>query len=378
MNSFKSEKEKGSVLVLAVVLSFAMFVMGLGFLSTVDSFEKTIGREIAETQSLYTNQAGNILTVTLVKNGGIYPTRLGNWVEFYLQNWYRSQVSFTSNIQGGLFYSTARGYYVNSSGRSTFYGSEHMFETTVTTFQIQETFADYLYLSDKERDPGRNEIVRFWSPDTLDGKVHSNDTLHIMGSPRFKKKVTSCASYIDPSNNQAQFDEGLDLNAAEIYFPDQADEIRNFSYRRNFGTFCPDSVDSFTELTFSGRNIYVRHCGPYFDDPDTIMRCLPPYISATEDIFQVPDAIGALFVHGKVIIKANRGRPDLMDTLFYSDGFEGKLTVASSDTMIIWDNLVYKHAASDNSVPTDIDDVLGLISEDLYYGWRQRQRYGLY
>lgn len=364
MSSFKSDKEKGSVLVMAVVLSFAMFVMGLSFLASVDTFEKAISREVSETQSIYTGQTDNIIKVTQVKRGDIYPTSMGEWTPFYLQNWYRSQVSFTNNLDDGLFLSTARGYYVVSNGRSTFYGSDIMFETTVTTYQIQETFADYLYITDKERDPVRNEIIRFWTPDTLDGKVHSNDTLHIMGSPRFMKKVTSSASYIDPPNNQAQFDEDFYPNADKIFFPDQADDIRNLSYKRNFGTFAPDSVDSFTELTFNGRNIHVRYCGPYVEEIDTVLKCLPPYISAPAEIFQVPDAIGALFVHGKLIIKANRDNPDILDTNFYSDGFEGRLTVASSDTMIIWDNLIYKYANADNSVPTDIDDVLGLISEN--------------
>lgn len=367
MSSFKSDKEKGSVLVMAVVLSFAMFVMGLSFLASVDTFEKAISREVSETQSLYTNQAGNILTVTQVKNGDPYPPVLKDWIQFYDQNWYRSQVSFTNNLDDGLFYSTARGYFVQSVGRSTFYGSDNMFETSVATYQIQETFADYLYITDKERDPVRNEIIRFWTPDTLDGKVHSNDTLHIhsiYNAPRFKKRVTSSAPVIIPYNHQAQFDEDFYPNRTEIFFPDQAYEIRQYSYRRNFGTFCPDSVDSFTELTFNGRDIIVRYCGPYVEEIDTVLRCWPEFISQSQDVFQVPDAIGALFVHGKLIIKANRGNPDLLDPNFTSIGFEGRLTVASSDTMIIWDNLIYRYANADNSVPTDIEDVLGLISEN--------------
>ena len=39
MKQFEGNKEKGSVLVMAVVLSFAMFIMGLGFLTSVDYFE---------------------------------------------------------------------------------------------------------------------------------------------------------------------------------------------------------------------------------------------------------------------------------------------------------------------------------------------------
>jgi hypothetical protein len=55
------------------------------------------------------------------------------------------------------------------------------------------------------------------------------------------------------------------------------------------------------------------------------------------------------------------------DGSFYSRGFHGRLTIGSSDTMIIPDNLIFDHARPDNSVPPSIDtcsDVLGLVSEN--------------
>jgi hypothetical protein len=92
------------------------------------------------------------------------------------------------------------------------------------------------------------------------------------------------------------------------------------------------------------------------------LECNRDYISEA-DFFDIPAGDAALFVHGKVFIKANTIGRDRMDGVFESDGFEGRLTVASSDTMIIYDNLIYKYANPDNSIPTDINDCLGLISE---------------
>jgi hypothetical protein len=363
MSSYLQRKEKGSVLVMAVVLSFSLFIAGLGFLSSVDYLEKSVGQEISTTQGLYSAAAINRITNTIVQTGGIYPGRYGVWNEFYDNVWNRSYVGFTGSMEDDFFYGSARGYMVFAQGRSTFYGSENMFDYSIATYEILETFADYLYLTHCEEDPYRNEHIYFWGPDTLDGKVHSNDTLFTQYGqghwPRFMKRVTSCAPLVMPVNNQATFDEGFDPNADSIYFPDQADEIRTKSYRHNFGTFDPDSV---TELTFHGREIYVRYCGPHFDDPDTVLKCLPEYIELASH-FSVPPAVGALFVHGKVFIKASRGYVDLMDDDFESDGFEGRLTVANSDTMVIYDNLIYKNANPDNSVPISITDCLGLISE---------------
>ena len=176
------------------------------------------------------------------------------------------------------------------------------------------------------------------------------------------KRVTSCASVLMPYNSQATFDEGLYLDADSIVFPDQAEEVRQHTFRSNFGTFSPDSI---TELTFNGRQIYVRYCGYVYttSPPETTLVCPMPYISEPNEILTIPAGDAGLFVNGKVYIKAARGYPDLMDGIFQSQGFEGRLTVASSDTMIIYDNLIYKNAYPDNTIPFECNDVLGLISE---------------
>jgi hypothetical protein len=360
MRKISTNEEKGSVMVMAVILSFAMFIMGLSFLSSVDLLEKSVGDTIAGVQEPYTGQARANIINTIVKTGGNYPQSNGSWLEFYANNWHRGRVKFGGLIDDDILYTTARGYSVIAQGRSTFYGSDHMIEGGVVLYEIQETFADYLYLSNCEEDPVRNQHIFFWTPDTLDGKVHSNDTLFIDGSPRFMKRVSSSAPVIMPPNNQATFDEGLFLNADSIRFPNQAEEIRNRTFRRNFGTFDPDSV---TELTFDYNKIHVRYCGPWWNGEDTVMRCNVPFIAQPAEIITIQSNEAALFVHGKVFIKANRAGIDRMDNNFQSHGFEGRLTVASSDTMVIYDNLVYRNANPDNSVPTNIRDCLGLISE---------------
>ncbi len=55
------------------------------------------------------------------------------------------------------------------------------------------------------------------------------------------------------------------------------------------------------------------------------------------------------------------------DGSFISNGFSGKLTIGSSDTMIVADNLIYEHARPNYSIPTELDscpDMLGLVSEE--------------
>jgi hypothetical protein len=171
------------------------------------------------------------------------------------------------------------------------------------------------------------------------------------------KRVTSSASYLDPPDNHAAFDEGYYLNQAEIHFPDRADEIRRHS---GYGIWRPVPGYTATEITFSGPNIYRRSCRT--EDGEIV--CTPDLISddATQ-VYEIP-ATGAQFVEGKLYIKADRGGSDEFDPTFFSLGFEGRLTVASSDTMIIADNLVYRYSRYDRTVPEDIQDALGLISEN--------------
>lgn len=52
------------------------------------------------------------------------------------------------------------------------------------------SFSDYMYLTDHEVTP-MGEVVRFWGGDTLWGRVHSNDSIQVMGRPIFYDLVTT-------------------------------------------------------------------------------------------------------------------------------------------------------------------------------------------
>jgi len=345
--------QRGSVLVMATVLSFAMFMLGLAYLGSIHGLQQDISIQLSDSQSYYAAYAGAIEGVVKVKGGqaGDYN---GRWVNYYDFAKYQTQISLGS--LNPIEFGFAQGYMVTGNGVSSFYNGVGESAKSIKMGFNTSTYADYLYLSDVERDPRRLEIIRFWTPDTLDGKVHSNDTLHISGSPRFMKRVTSHSSVVDPSNTTAQFDEGLWLNQREIFFPNQYNVIRLHNGYPGWGTF---DADSATEITFSGPYIYRRYCGI---DTLGIFTCQPENIANALMVVHPPS--GALFIEGKVIVKADRGGEDILDPYFVSFGFEGRLTLASSDTMIIPDNLVYRYANYDNSVPTTINDVLGLISEN--------------
>jgi hypothetical protein len=261
---------------------------------------------------------------------------------------------------------------IRGMGRSEFEGLNVTRNVSVNF--SWESFADYLYISNKERDPLRHEPIYFWTPDTLDGKVHSNDTIRIQQDqdrPRFMKRVTTTVNRIEPPGNHARFDEGKGPRAA-IYFPDQATELRLVAGWTT-GTQGPDSL---TQIGLSGNLIYYRRCGKVHVSGHDKIHCDPSTMN--QNYLTIPPS-GVIFIYGKTWVSAARGRRDRMDGAypdssftdgdFVSAGFGGKLTIGSADTMIIVDNLIYEHARTNinNTVPTSMDscpDLLGLVSED--------------
>jgi len=192
MKTINFRSEKGGMLVMSVLLSFSMILMGLAFLQSVESYQKAASTEISVLKSFYTSNAGRAMRkVDIAKGniGGDHSSPWSLWNKYSDENdWWRTEVEFAS--QSNEMYGATRGYLVTGYGKSTFYGSNKEFTYKIEQTHIQETFADYLYLSDIEEDPVRDEPIRFWTPDTLDGKVHSNDTIRVMGSPRFMKRVS--------------------------------------------------------------------------------------------------------------------------------------------------------------------------------------------
>jgi hypothetical protein len=56
----------------------------------------------------------------------------------------------------------------------------------------------------------------------------------------------------------------------------------------------------------------------------------------------------------------------MVDGSFVSQGFSGQLTIGSADTMIIPDNIIFKGARANKSIPgmDSCRDILGLVSEN--------------
>jgi hypothetical protein len=356
MMARKLNNKKGSILVMAVVLSLVASFMGVSFLTFAVILHNRINQEISTQQAEYEHSAG-IVQGILGRIGGHFDGLRSV-----------SELAYGPSVSLGM----------KSSGHSSNQSDEP--KKFMVGERHAESFADFLYLSNEERDPVRHEIIYFWvaEPDTINGKMHTNDEFHFpisIDCPAiFLDRVTQSQPFRSfPHPNQPPYQgcfmEGYGIRRP-IVFPDQAVVLReNAGY-----TWRTMGHDSLTQLVLSQDRIYYRKCGKVVVDGVVKIHCTPSYLG--DQYINIPPS-GAVFVYGKAWVSASRGRVDMMDGEypqdsytdgnFISDGFSGQLTIGSEDTMLITDNLIYQHSRPDFSVPSSLDsceDVLGLVSEN--------------
>ena len=95
----------------------------------------------------------------------------------------------------------------------------------------QQNFSRYAYFSDLEKSPS-GYTIWFVTRDVFYGPVHTNDQMHIYGSPTFYEEVSSAASSIDyyhggPPQDDPQFHKGITLNASTIPLPVNTNMLLN-------------------------------------------------------------------------------------------------------------------------------------------------------
>jgi len=303
---------------------------------------------------------------------------------------YRSQTGDVENF----------GYGMNSNysiwGRSKVSCPEfnHVFQESVWHDESTRSYANWLYISDRERQmyrPHGQDIIEFWGPDTLDGKVHSNDMIHFDSDafgnwPVFEKKVTSCSSRWDPNNADdfVHFNGGFSLNYTHFSFPITADSVRKYSWYDDLGVDQSEVNSRVTELIFMENHFFVRH------------RTLTPgsrnlssfpigsngydqtlYDANAGNSYEYPPN-GALFIIGELWLVGPNGDyhfncvngTETQD--FWVSGFNDRLTIGASGDIVIAQDVVYSQFIDGpDSMPSSATAALGLISEKHILVWRK-------
>ncbi|MBK9304455.1 MAG: DUF4900 domain-containing protein [bacterium] len=212
------------------------------------------------------------------------------------------------------------------------------------------SFAQYAMFTDNETFNG-NQIWHI-SGDVIGGRLHTNGSLCISGTPRFLGLVTSASDHMvgysntnvydmndwPVGSNNPYFAEGAELNAPHIEVPTTTPDLRD----RGMIGGAYSIAEADIELGYTGLQAAVASPG-WFRYRDHS----PP----NGDWTSVRIA-------------------DLADPVFYCDQnvhirgvLDGEFTVASSRDIRIVDDITYQASDAQGTPPNNCDDLLGLVAE---------------
>ena len=233
---------------------------------------------------------------------------------------------------------------------------------TVAREVMTQSFAQFIYFTEDEHLPGSVTPVWFCSADEIDGAVHTNGQVHIMGDPVFGGHLSSAYGGPDdpdfgntpsfmyyngnywehlessaPDNapyDSPTFGDGYELGTTSIELPNYLDDI--------------ESIASSGGLTLSGNTKIVLSrdagSGPMYGT----LSYRPTLGGAWTDV-DLSTFNGVVFVEGETKV---------------SGVLDGCLTIASSNDMYIVDDVTYRGADPVMGPLEGCDDILGLVSQE--------------
>ncbi len=348
----KLKDNQGVVLVWALILSVMMIALGTAYLKFFNDFSNTVDLDIMRVQAVYAAQLA-LVDAFIYSNTNRPGTEYGqHGIGFYGNNSYGYTI-YPSGGNEGIF--SWENYKIVANGYSKDVSTGFVWEEEINYSYRYETMADYLWLTHREVDRVYFDSIYFWSPDTLDGKTHSNGTIFIhptRNMPVFYKPVSTCMRDTYPPRNStnARFYGGFRPNAAPIRFPDQADSVRNAA--RNSPYFIGDSnPDSMYYIRLYSDSLMWKG-KPRSDAPfDTLWN------QSHVRRLKLP-LNGAVFVNGKLYIDAPRRTGDASYR-----GVKGRVTVGCSDTLVVFHDIYLACADTFGRVPLNCQYAVGLISE---------------
>jgi len=377
----------GSVLVMSVIISLAIVLVGTAYLKFVDHHRLRLSYDIYDylaDGASYTGMATGLAENS--SGGSFYESDIQ---ELFASHGITVKYNYILKPEGDEEYGFSNTVLYHIIGQGIVSGPE--FEDEFTSYighsASSYSYADWLYITDRETqeyrpsEPNGDDTLRFWTPDTLDGKVHSNDKLHFSGEPVFYEMVSSCSTRFSPVNapQNVHFYGGYKLGVSRFDFPIQADSVRKYGWLYD-GEELGWGDGYVTELTLEPNGFYVRHRPS--NGGDDFRRDNNDFYDFYEGDITNSNAVPlkpypaskALFIEGELWITAAKGKMHYnndggTDSLRLS-GFSGELTIAASGDIIIPQDISYAETNLDGSIPNDCLSVLGIISEKHILMWR--------
>ncbi len=248
-----------------------------------------------------------------------------------------------------------------------------------------ETFAKFMYFTDHEGDPNGGP-VRFYGPDVLYGRVHSNDDIWIRnagggnnsGWPTFYGWVTTgglIRVYPDGNHNfpqQTIFRGGLSEEYPYTVFPEAATTIRrraqilgpqnydpqNIVFAEIVGSSCQGTLGRIGEAQMDTARVYTNNSYPPGQGTHAFMNRYIYRDTTWSLMGNSSSANKSRFTHGRLWIKGD---------------FSTYQTYGCGDTIFIVGDITLNGTPKGQDPATNLRDVVGLVAEKsivIKYGYR--------
>ena len=354
--------DDGNILILSVVIVALLVATGFGYMKWATDERWDTAYEEATVQAYFLAQAG------LIEKGLHYlrtrkPSELPAGT-VHLQDGIISDAGSYHSVrvrrvqamsEGNVFqrsdvydiYATGRAEFVNHQLGNRHYGSKVKVERTGKLRARLRSFANYMYLTNFETTV-YDEIIWFWSQDSLWGRTHSNDFIGLEFSPHFFGPISTCQDrflYRQPGNIYFAYPPQFEV--PPVLFPRHAESLRANARP----TISSENGRYMTRIWLRGNQGIVAYQYEMGTDP-------PPLYGVINNLVNVRTIErpnwGAIFVDGQAEIYGEAA---------------GAFTIGTASTMWLVDNIYYTGANPENGrwsaeiMDKNMINTLGLVSE---------------
>lgn len=255
-----SRKDEGYILVLSIVTTALMLATAIGYMKWAVDERWDSAYEEATVQAYFLAQRGIIeqgLTYLRTRDPGDLPTAtvfLPGRVVPDVGSYVNTRVVRVTTLAEGSVFQRSDTYDIYSTGRTSFVDHKNMrddvtVERTATLRARLRSFANYMYLTNFEK-TRFDEVIWFWTPDTLYGRTHSNDYIGLKYSPHFYGPISTSQDHFLEYQASPHFEFEPQFNVPPVYFPTEATAIRN-----NAQPYVPSrNGELMTWISFTGEN----------------------------------------------------------------------------------------------------------------------------
>jgi hypothetical protein len=418
------KNKKGFALLGTLILVFVVSTFGIALLTMTQNDIKLSTLQKASKETFYIAESGIEHAISYLEILGTpnfpSPHYLTEENDGYID---LGNGKYKASIQSAGTFS----YIIQSTGERPWTNTSGKISKTIECKVILENFALYAYFSDNELFPEDidhsygGQKIWFYGNDHIGGPLHSNDRLHMAGTPTFDGPVTS--AWVNPTNSSDVSWEAYDSQTSPNFLgnpsyeggvnPIELPKFREISDPTDAKSLQRIAAGSEDFINNNGNGAYVPHDGSnnvtdgiwvkgkvenliLGTDPQGNSQIIVEQTGGTNKTttitkIETPVTFGGhTYPSGTTLVDYLQGTDHTYDNysgypngVLYVDGeirnlksvagegLKGKLTIASNSTITIGDNILYKTRIDDpncfNVTEEDpypnIPDSLGLVSE---------------